>query len=390
MTILKTRHAANLRLLVCLAAGALALSVGQARAADTLPIVETGPADYFQEDIAQVTGNVNALGIAITECYFDYGATVAYGMRAEAWGDNCNSLFSLTGDEPKEVKGKLLDFSPGTVYHYRLVARNDFGVATGADMTVGTTGDETPPKDDPGEESQKPDPAPSNPTPPASSPSSPADWPSFTEEPGCPTLKLIGVRGSDETDGLGRPIGAFRRALQKELEWRFAVSSVDYPARIWPWRYEGSVKDGVKDLNKQIASDPCRSESLYILAGYSQGAQVIGDAIEDRGRGWSKKSIFATVFFGDPKFDRSLRGVTFFGDFARSKKGVFGGRPNRNVFVGYNVLSFCLRLDPFCQSNKKQIAEGQIAKGMYAGHEAYRQVEAQEAAHEVALAWRKR
>ncbi|HEX5417574.1 MAG TPA: cutinase family protein [Chloroflexota bacterium] len=377
--------------------GALIALPSTAQAADTPPLVETGPADYFpaDQDLVEVTGTVNALGTQLTECYFEYGTTVAYGMRAEAWGESCNSEFTPVSNEPKEVKGKLLTFSPGVVYHYRLVARNQFGLGVGADRTVGTTGDETPPKEEPVEESHEPAPAPSDPTqpyspPPTGSPSYPTDWPTFAEEPGCPTLKLIGVRGSDETDGLGRPVGAFRRALQRDLQWRFAVSSVDYPARIWPWRYEGSVKDGVKDLNMQIASDPCRSESLYILAGYSQGAQVIGDAIEDRGRGWSKKNIFATVFFGDPKFDPSLRGVTFFGNFARSKKGVFGGRSNRNVFVGYNLLSFCVRLDPFCQSNKKQIAEGVIAKGMYAGHEAYRQVEAQEAAREVALAWRKR
>jgi hypothetical protein len=371
-------------------AGALLVSAGQARAADGPPLVETGSADYvpgdasFPDGIEQLNGNVNAFGIQITECYFEYGTTTSYGSRTEGYGESCNPGFSLAGDESKAVAGKILNPSPNTVYHYRLVARNAFGFGIGGDRTFGQAVGEPPPGGGTGEEPGSFPTQPTSPAQPGSPP--PASSPSFpqTTGSGCPAIKLIGVRGSGERQGLGKPVGAFTKALRRELGWYFTASPVDYPARVWPGRYEGSVKDGVKDLTIQIASDPCHSETRYILVGYSQGAQVIGDAIEDHKLGWYRDRILVTVFFGDPKFDPNADGVRLFGSFNREKGGVFTGAPwwdsrKRNALKGYNVLSYCRRTDPFCQANLNHIREGK-----YAGHEHYQDYEAQQAARLVA------
>lgn len=368
------------------------MSVGQARAADAPPLVETGPADYFpeDEDLVEVTGKVNTLGTQLTECYFEYGATVAYGMRAEAWGESCNSEFAPGSNEPKEVKGKLLNFFPGVVYHYRLVARNDFGVATGADRTVGTTGDDTLPKDKPGGD----DPAPPG-SPPPAGPTSPPP----SEESGCPAVKLIGARGSGEPQGLGRPVGAFARALADRLDMRlngddYRATWVSYPAFLPKFKpkhwysglfedasevkeYQRSVQAGADALRTMLHGDPCRSRSRYVLAGYSQGAQVIGDAIAGDDLKRVRNRLVATIFFGDPTFDATMRGVEFSGSFSPRKKGLLRrlGTRDRDSFRGYGVVSFCRRSDPFCQSDIDAASHGRLA-----GHEHYQDQEADQAA----------
>ena len=258
-------------------------------------------------------------------------------------------------------------------------------------------------------------PGPSSPGQPASSSPAGSIPPSRGTVSGCSPITLIGVRGSDEREGtFGKPVGAFARALAHDLGMRLDFGAIRpvplfYPAppgkaiadpihgttRLGQTGYSHSIAVGQRRIHDVFRFDHCRRHTRYVLAGYSQGAQVIGDAIEHHKLGSTKARIFATVFFGDPKFDARLRRATFFGSYRRSKQGVLGGRlkkhgRGRNLFAGYNVLSYCRRLDPFCQGNKRRILEGIIAKGQYAAHEAYQHAEAQEAAKRVALEWRRR
>ena len=258
-------------------------------------------------------------------------------------------------------------------------------------------------------------PPPTNPPSPNPSPPANPTTPQQTGS-GCPRIKLIGVRGSGEPQGLGKPVGAFSRALAKRLhmrpnDGRYGVTPLAYPAtkandvininpfdnktKLAQTKYGHSVAAGIRDLRAVLRNDPCRKQARYVLAGYSQGAQVIGDAIEHHKLGRGKARIFATVFFGDPKFDARLRHAAFLGSSRRSKQGIFGGRlkkhgRNRNLFAGYNVLSYCRRLDPFCEGNRRRFLEGIIAKGQYAAHEGYQRIEAQEAAKRVASEWLRR
>ncbi|MFZ2545292.1 MAG: cutinase family protein [Candidatus Saccharimonadales bacterium] len=67
--------------------------------------------------------------------------------------------------------------------------------------------------------------------------------------------------------------------------------------------YGDSVKQGVGELKSYLAQryNKCKSTGTqYILGGYSQGAQVVGQALPDIAREIRDNIVFAG-FFGDPK-----------------------------------------------------------------------------------------
>src|SRR3954469_13238747 len=71
-------------------------------------------------------GNTMPLGIA-SECWFEYGPTLAYGSRETA-------ICSGT------TKATLAPLLPGTTYHYRAAAANEAGTTYGPDKTLTTLG----------------------------------------------------------------------------------------------------------------------------------------------------------------------------------------------------------------------------------------------------------
>ncbi len=96
------------------------------------PTVATGAADGIGESTATLHGTVNPNGQATTY-YFEYGTTAAYGMQipdpaAGAGSDGSDHALSAT-------PGAL---SPGTTYHFRIVAANDSGTAIGDDHSFQT------------------------------------------------------------------------------------------------------------------------------------------------------------------------------------------------------------------------------------------------------------
>lgn len=94
----------------------------------------------------------------------------------------------------------------------------------------------------------------------------------------------------------------------------FGVGPDHIPRSIGAWAdagysnsYGWSVEQGVKELNlylkNRFQNGPCR-DSRIILAGYSQGAQVVGQLLA-MGTGWVHKSVLDRIdyvaLFGDPK-----------------------------------------------------------------------------------------
>jgi hypothetical protein len=80
---------------------------------------------------ATLYGTVNPNGAA-TNYYFEYGPTTAYGATSQT--ESAGS-----GKKALNVHIGVADLTPGT-YHYRIVATNDAGTATGADRTFTTAG----------------------------------------------------------------------------------------------------------------------------------------------------------------------------------------------------------------------------------------------------------
>jgi hypothetical protein len=112
---------------VSIVVGGSSATAPKAAAATTGPAVTTGYATGAATTAERVLGVVNPNGQATTY-YFEYGTSTAYGAataKVKAGASTVNRLAS----------GVLTGLTPGTVYHYRLVATNAGGAAFGDDQT---------------------------------------------------------------------------------------------------------------------------------------------------------------------------------------------------------------------------------------------------------------
>ena len=95
-----------------------------------VPLVVTGPATGVSAQAATLIGSVTANGVP-TSYHFEYGPTTAYGNATPATDPG-------TGLGALPVTAALDGLSPGTTYHYRLVASNKAGVNRGYDQSLTT------------------------------------------------------------------------------------------------------------------------------------------------------------------------------------------------------------------------------------------------------------
>jgi hypothetical protein len=99
---------------------------------DGHPRPSTDTAANVTETGATLRGSVNPLGFATTY-YFDWGTGTDYGNRIPATAQAAGS-----GTEPQAVSQELTGLTPGTTFHYRLVATNTFGSVAAADQAFTT------------------------------------------------------------------------------------------------------------------------------------------------------------------------------------------------------------------------------------------------------------
>jgi hypothetical protein len=82
---------------------------------------------------ATLTGSVNPEGVAVTECFFEWGETESYGHVAP-----CESSVP-TDSEAHPVSANISGLvSNGVTYHYRLAAKNENGTETSNKKTLAT------------------------------------------------------------------------------------------------------------------------------------------------------------------------------------------------------------------------------------------------------------
>jgi hypothetical protein len=98
-----------------------------------LPRVVTGSASVVQPTSATLDGTVDAEGVPVTDCHFEYGATTAYGQAAQC----VETVGSGTGDV--RVHADVAGLQPRTAYHFRLDAANANGIVDGSDQVFSTT-----------------------------------------------------------------------------------------------------------------------------------------------------------------------------------------------------------------------------------------------------------
>jgi hypothetical protein len=120
----------SLRLGTAAAALSIAAALTPAAARAKAPLVSTGGADQIKPNSANLNGTVAPKGEQTTY-YFEYGPTQAYGARtAVASAGN--------GSTNVKVAQPVTGLNPNAVYHYRLIAQNASGTATGNDRTFTT------------------------------------------------------------------------------------------------------------------------------------------------------------------------------------------------------------------------------------------------------------
>jgi hypothetical protein len=97
-----------------------------------LPLVTTGSAGSVGVNEARLNGSVNPNGSS-TLAYFEYGSAPGYQLATTPTSVGSGSQFVQV------PSAAVKELACGTVYHYRLVARNGAGTVAGADVNFATS-----------------------------------------------------------------------------------------------------------------------------------------------------------------------------------------------------------------------------------------------------------
>jgi hypothetical protein len=97
--------------------------------AQQVPTITPLSASNITTTSATLNGRVNPNGADVTDCHFEYGTTIAYGLQAP-----CVPAAPISGSSDVAVSAAVTGLTPGATYHYRLVAANSGGPANGADV----------------------------------------------------------------------------------------------------------------------------------------------------------------------------------------------------------------------------------------------------------------
>ena len=83
----------------------------------TVPAVATGKPSAVSTSSATLTGTVDASGVALAHCFFEYGESESYGHVVPCVGE-------VPADFAEHAVHAVIAVQPGVSYHYRLVADN--------------------------------------------------------------------------------------------------------------------------------------------------------------------------------------------------------------------------------------------------------------------------
>jgi hypothetical protein len=114
----------------------LGATLGGVAVAASSPAVVTGGTSSVGQTTAELHGTVNPNGSSTTY-FFQWGLTNGYG-------DAGKPLAAGNGTEAVAARESASGLTPGTTYHYRLIATNQYGTSAGADRTFRTAGHPPP------------------------------------------------------------------------------------------------------------------------------------------------------------------------------------------------------------------------------------------------------
>jgi Mg-chelatase subunit ChlD len=112
--------------------------------------------------------------------------------------------------------------------------------------------------------------------------------------------------------------------------------------------YKHSVDAGVTNLVKVVKARAARCPDVkLVLAGYSQGAHVVRDALNRLGP--LASHIGAVALFGDPHFDPGSKAAVKGGTFEHRRYGLLGKVADFPAAFRSHLATYCLRDDVVCQ-----------------------------------------
>ena len=165
----------------------------------------------------------------------------------------------------------------------------------------------------------------------------------------CAAVEVIGARGTGEPSGFGYLLTPIAQDIQNSSTKTVGLYPLPYPAS---GDYQTSESTGVSDLQNYLKSEAkaCPAQS-FVLLGYSQGAQVVGDVIASGLANPQMSQIVSVTLFGNPRFNSAEKF-----DLSTYKVGVNGiltARPTGS-FSGYagKVQDYCHGNDGICQSGQ--------------------------------------
>jgi hypothetical protein len=227
----------------------------------TAPAATTLAAEGFKETEATLKGTVNPGGEA-TEYFFEYGTGTGYGQKTEK-----ATLLASGGNQG--VSATLKGLTPGTEYHFRLVAKNNHGPAEGLDhsfKTMSPTSKE-PPAEEPPAKGPSPTPPPTGGNPTGTTSSSPSSGqPKIEPASGPPfgSLKLASTQHGGVVHGsLVVSSAGSEGQLQIELLTRGAAAPV------------GKLVRSSLHAGKLTFSLPLNAKAKHTLKGHHRLALTV-------------------------------------------------------------------------------------------------------------------
>lgn len=181
------------------------------------------------------------------------------------------------------------------------------------------------------------------------------------------SIFIMGARGTNQPPGLGYTISTLASMIESDMSGRaMSNMSVNYPASMSDPDYNDSVNNGSTTLVNMIESTiEAHPHAQIVLLGYSQGAQVVGDAICGAGEGGAVQitavntkyipNIKAVIWFGDPTH---IVGEPF--DVGTATQNGTWPRRTNSACTGYTskIQSYCDYNDPYCASGNNATVHG--------------------------------
>jgi hypothetical protein len=102
------------------------------------PAVATEAAATVTRTSAALYASVDPQASPVNNCYFEYGTTAAYGKTIECGFVAEITAFPASSHVAVPVLARIFGLSPGTTYHFRIVAVGEGGTSAGADQAFTT------------------------------------------------------------------------------------------------------------------------------------------------------------------------------------------------------------------------------------------------------------